>query len=456
MQADLILKDIDYLLLDPYQEPRRNISVAVKDGIVVQIGDYAELGADSSDCRVIDCADRLAHPGLINLHCHANQHLARGLTDNLDIQGWINSCIYPYENEQTHDDVHIAALSCFMELVRSGTTCFVDPGAFHMDAVCDAADEIGIRGVVGYSVMDVFSGDRPVDPERRASAGDIIDDAKEFIAMVREKHSDRVRPSIALRSESMVSDELARMSATTAESEDVLVQCHVAGQRFPVEEHRRLFGNDPVERLNAAGLFNKRFLAAHCVHIRPEDVSVFAETDTAVTYCPTSSNIIAAAHTQCGQHRALVDAGVRVGLGADSAPASNSQDLFRVMSTVTVQRDIHEDATLFPARHILDMATRIGASAAGWPELGVIAVGGPADIVLHDIRRPEWVPIHDPVSNLVHSASGASVRTVVIDGKVILDDGEFPGLDEKEILRKAQVAAEDLAKRASLKPTASR
>lgn len=451
---DILLSNIDYLISEPYTEVMRNVSVAIDDGIIVAIGPSKEINQSYSSHRTISCEHRLAHPGLIDLHCHSNQQLARGLTDNLDIRDWIVTRIYPYENAQTFEDVHIAALSCFVELIRTGTTCFVDPGAFHPEAVCDAAEYVGVRGVVACPVMDVFSGDRPVDAGRRPSAEAAAAEAVRYIREVRDRRSQLVRPSIGLRSESMVSDELARKTAALAEAENVLVQCHVAGQRFPVEEHRRIFGNDPVPRLNATGVLNSRFLAAHCVHIRAEDVPTFAATDAAVAYCPTSSNIIAAAHTRYGHHAELVKAGVRVGLGADSAPASNSMDLFRVMGSVPVQRDMHEDASLFPARHIFDMATRIGASAAGWPELGVLAEGRPADIVLHDIERPEWIPIHDPVSNLVHAASGASVNTVVINGRVVLDDGEFPHLDEKAILRQADLAAKNLAKRAGIRPTA--
>jgi cytosine/adenosine deaminase-related metal-dependent hydrolase len=229
---------------------------------------------------------------------------------------------------------------------------------------------------------------------------------------------------------------------------------HIASFIEEAREAERVFGVWPITHLESLGALGANLVIIHAVAVKDEEVAVLARNGTKVAHCPGAALHLAKGASRLAKMPEMLAQGVTVALGADGVCASGTFDMTRQMFLAAgLFKDARMDPTAIPAETALEMATINGAKALLWErEIGSIDVGKRADLVMFDVNRPEWVPTHDVVRALVYSANGASVKTVIVDGQVIVRDGRMQTVDESRLLDKAREAAERIARRAGLSP----
>lgn len=449
----LIIKNARYILtLDTSRQVIRDGAVVIKDDRIAWIGKTSELDpSQEENSEVIDASGQIVAPGLINCHFHSTQQLARGLGDGLFLQTYIHERIFPFEAALSEDDVYVSALCACIEAIKTGTTCFVDPGGYHMERVAEAVEKSGSRAILQRSLVDLHSGASPVPGKLRESTAQAIQVGEDFVRHYHGYAKGRIRAWFSLRTERTTSSELITAVKELADHYQVGVSSHVSNQLDSVERHKELFhGITPVKRFEQAGLLGSNLMIFHANHLTPEEIEMIIAHDVKVIHCPTSARASASGSLKA-QHIYMKKRGVTVAVATDTAACSNTNDMHAAMYALTAHRDVKKDPTLLPPEEILEMATIEAAKAALWAEeIGSLEVGKKADLIVYDILEPSLVPLHNPVANIVHSASGANVNTTIVDGRVLMKNRSLVTLDEEAILREGQIRARNAAARSGL------
>ena len=408
----------------------RKVSIHCVDGMITDIrdegGDLPGTGRGTVDR--LDGGGRLVAPGLINAHTHAAMTLFRGRADDLPLMEWLEKHIWPYEAVMTEDEVYAGARLGILEMVRNGTTFFNDM-YWSSRATARAAAEMGIRACIGEVFID---GAPDANRSRRLEIERLLDEL--------ESCSSRVSLSVDPHAVYTVSEESLRWAAELAADRGLILHIHLAetegeGRRC-VAEH----GRSPVAYLGGLGLLSERTVAAHTVWLSDEDVALLGERRVVCVHNPVSNMKLAVGAVY--PYRRLASAGAVCAIGTDGAASNNSLDLFRDMKIAALlQKFDTNDPAALTAADTLAMGTANPAPAFGLPG-PEIEVGRAADFILIDGERPELAPSHSLTSDLVYSASGDVVDSVVCDGRVIMRHREVAG--EEEILEDARQAARAL------------
>ena len=452
--VDILIKNVPYLItMDSSRRVIINGAVAVDGSKIVSIGKTSDVLKEFPQAdKVIDGIDNIVMPGFINCHLHTTQQLARGLGDGVSLPSYIHGRIFPYEAALTEDDVYYSAMCACMEAIKTGTTCLVDPGGYHMEKVVDAVEKIGIRAILKRSMVDLHSGDSPLPGKMRESTKNALQAGEDFVSRYNGYANGRIRAWFSLRTERTTSEELMREAKKLADKYGVGIGTHVSSHITSVFKHKENFGGlTPIVRFNNAGLLGPNLMIFHGNYLSPEEVDLLIENDVKVIHCPIATRR-GGSGTLHGEHMNMMKRGVKVALGSDTASGSNRNDMFEVMYGLTAHRDVKVDATLLPPETILEMATVNGAKAALWDsEIGSLEKGKKADLIFLDMIRPDMIPVNNPLSNITMSASSECVNTVIIDGKVIMENRKIKTVaDEGKVLREAQKRAIEVAKRAKL------
>lgn len=415
----------------------RHAALAVTDGRITDIGEAAALRDRFAAAQTIDLGEALVLPGLVNSHGHAAMTLFRGLCDDAPLAVWLKNHIWPAEARLTPEATRLGTTLACAEMLASGTTCFLDAYLF-ADTEATAVEACGLRAVICQGVFD-----------READNFKATEQALKTAAALADRLAGHPRLKTAIFPHAVYTcsaDTLVRC-ASLARSKDLLLSTHAAEtarENADCETHN---GARVIPYLHRLGLLGKKTLLAHCVDLDEADRAILAFTGTAVSHCPKSNMKLASGIAPI---QALRTAGVRLTLGTDGAASNNSLNLFSEMSVAALlQKVATGNPTALGAQSVLDMATRDGAEALGWPELGRLTVGAPADLCALDMTRPDLSPSCDPVSNVVYAASGGEVRLTMVAGRVLYRDGVFPELDYPGLRTAFQKAAADLALAAS-------
>jgi 5-methylthioadenosine/S-adenosylhomocysteine deaminase len=417
----ILLKDFDAITLG---EPpvRKGVAISIEDGVITQVAESPPKGRFD---RVLSGQQQLVIPGLINAHTHLAMVLMRGYADDLPLMRWLKEEIWPLEAQLTAEEVYWGSLLGIAEMFRSGTTCFADM-YFHMDAVAQAVEESGIRALLAYGIIAPESGAR-ADRELRIT--------EDFIERHHETAQGRIRTAVGPHAPYTCHPCIWQRSVELVAKHDVLIHTHLAETQDEVQHARTTWGKTPVEYLKSLGVFDATVFAAHCVHVTEKDIEILAEHDVRVVHNPTSNLKLGSGFAPI--HK-LLNAGITVAIGTDGASSNNNLDVLEeIRLAALAQKGILGEATALPAVEALKLATACAACALRWEELGTIDVGKRADLVILDVNRPHWVPNYDPVSNLVYAAQAADVRTVIIDGRIVMEDRVILTFDEEQA--KAQV-----------------
>ncbi len=385
--------------------------------------------------RSIDASHHIALPGFINLHTHAPMVLFRGLADDLPLKQWLEEHIWPREAAFVDGDfVETAGRLAVLEMLLSGTTSFVDM-YFAEDRLARVCIDAGIRGFLGEGILDLPT---PVSQ----TVDENLERAARFASLVRGERL--VRPIIAPHAPYTTSPETLRRARALADDEQTLLHIHLAEEEWELASFKDETGMTPTAYLANVGAFDGKTLVAHANWLEPEDIGVLASHDVGVAHNPQSNMKLATGICPVPD---LIEAGVAVGLGTDGASSNNDLDMIDELRTAALlHKAIRRDPTAIRAFDAVAMATSYAARALGLDgELGVIAVGARADVILLDVDAAHLTPMYDPYSHITYAARASDVTHVIIDGFVVVDDGVCLTVDRDATLEDARAYARRIA-----------
>jgi 5-methylthioadenosine/S-adenosylhomocysteine deaminase len=383
--------------------------------------------------ETIDGKDLLFLPGLVNTHGHAAMSLLRGYADDLALQDWLQNHMWPMEAKFTSDDVYWGSALAAAEMIKSGTTTFLDMYD-HMNRVGEVVETSGMRAVLTRGMIGMV----PEDVQK-AKLIDAVTFAKEWHGAADGRISVMMCPHAPY---TCPPDFIVKV-VEAAHELDLPLHTHMSETKFEVEQNVRDYGVRPPEHLDRLGFFSRPSIVAHAVHLTDEEIALLAERKVAVSHNPVSNLKLASGVARVPE---LLAAGITVGLGTDSVASNNNLDLFgEVRTAALIHKGVSGDPTVIPAAEALRMGTVSGARALGLDGItGVLQPGMKADFIAVNTAKTHFIPRTDMVSHLVYAASGADVKHVWADGKQLLKDGELLTLDEERIRREAQACFERL------------
>jgi len=421
-------------------------AIAVQQGRIVAVGPRAEIEAKYTAREVIDARGRAVIPGLINGHTHVPMTLFRGLADDLDLNEWLTKYIFPAEAKNvTEDFVRAGTRLGLAEMIRGGTTTFCDMYYFE-DAVADETARAGVRGVLGETIIDFPVADNKTNQEAMAYV-------EKFVKKWQGHRL--ITPAIAPHAPYTVSEEHLRAVHAFSERTGAPVVIHVAETEKEVNDIQKAKGARPVDYLTRIGFLNDRVIAAHVIYANDEEIAVLKRAGVGVVHNPQSNMKLASGVAPVPQ---MLRADLALGLGTDGAASNNDLNMWEEMDTAAkLHKVFSHDPRVVSAREALEMATIRGARAIHMErEIGSLEAGKRADLVIVDLDELNQTPLYHIYSDLVYAAKAADVRTVVIDGRIVMRDRKLLTLNEKEVKETARVFRDRIARSLSLQPLPAR
>jgi 5-methylthioadenosine/S-adenosylhomocysteine deaminase len=420
-------------------------SILIEGQKITRVGKASEL-ADVPADRVIDANEMVITPGFTNGHMHISYaHATRGIfPDNLGREYLPN--VFKLQAAMTEEEEYYTSLLAITELLKYGTTCWIDPGSTkYLDACMQAYKDSGCRIIVGWQVAD-----RPNPLNLPVYTTEEATTLMEQTIKAYDRRLDgRVRAWTMPFSAGFASDELILAAKRLADQYNTSMTLHHVVSPEAVEASVKLYGKRPTEHLEDIGALGPNVVLAHALGINEAELDAIVRTQTNLVMCPTAAIKGGMGTSTRGLLPEMVEKGINVGIGTDAGNNSNLAETMRAMYLVAVlYKDGRQDVTMIPAETALELATLGGAKAFSLgDEIGSIEVGKKADLVLFDTRRVEWRTLFNPVNQLVYNADGRSVHTVIVDGRVVVENHLPLFVNEWELIQKVQEIGEDMLKR---------
>ena len=452
-QYDLVLSGGTVVTLDGDRRVVEPGAVAVSGDRIVAV-DAADRVDASGARRVIDCRGCVVLPGFVDCHSHLAQVLIKSLGEGLTTWDWLSTLTFPVVDSVTHDEVVASTRLAALEAVRAGITCVVDNQYMPPDpettvAVAGAIESVGIRGAVARGMTGTSppamafreSGARP----NYYSTGEELSIMTDLLSGWSNDRLVALWPgplNIAFNDQDMIagSVELARRFGTRWHT-------HCCESRGDPGVYLQAYGTTPIAWLQREGLLGPEATLAHAIWVTPGEVAMLADTGAAVAHNPVSNAYLGVGTMSLLE---MLDAGVVVGLGTDGPAVGHRQDPFEVMKqAVLVHRALAVDPSVITSETVLEAAMLGGAGFTGF-DVGVLAPGRLADMAVMDVTGPSCVPSRKTATTVVNSVTGANVRTVVVDGRVVVDDARCVTVDEQEVIEEAERAVASLGDRVGL------
>lgn len=427
-RADLIVAGGTVVTMDAQKRVIEDGAVAVRGDSIVGVGTSVEIESQFGAARTIEARNELVLPGLINGHAHTAMSLFRGIADDLALDDWLHKYIFPAEARNvTPDFVTWGTKLGVLEMLRGGITTYADMYYFE-DAVARATKDAGMRGVLGETMIDFPA------PDNKTPA-QALQYTQEYIS--RWKGDPLITPAVAPHSIYTCSQKTLQESAALARRNGVPILIHVAEAPFELQQSREQHGATPVGYLERIGVLGPDVVAAHCVWVDAADIAALVHFGVGCTNNPSSNMKTAAGVMPVTQ---MLAAGLAVGLATDGAASNNNQDMFEEMDLAAkLQKITRMDPRALPAEQVVEMATIGGARALHMEkEIGSIETGKKADLILIDTTAPHATPMYNVYSELVYALKASDVKTVIIGGRVVMQDRRMLTLDEPQILAKAR------------------
>jgi len=430
----ILLRDCSWVVTqNASRDVLRDKSIYVEDGT---IGEIASKIAHEAD-RVIECKDKIVMPGLINTHTHLPMTLLRGYVDDMPLQEWLEKKIWPTERKLTGELSYQGALLGCLEMIRTGTTCFMDM-YFFMEDVASAVKKSGLRAFLSHAIIDLF------DPERAEKDRENTQRLHRFVQNLGEP---RIRFVLGPHAPYTCKEETLLRCKEISEKEKILIHTHIAETKKEQASFETKHGRREVEYLDKIGFLSPRLVAVHGVWLTRNEIELFRNQGVKVSHCPVSNMKLGDGGV--APLPEMFERGVTVSLGTDSASSNNCLDMFETMKICSLLHKAQRwDPTILPAQKVLDLATLGGAETLQIAEkVGSIEEGKAADIIALDLNAPNMMPIHGGdtvVSDLIYSAKGMNVSVTIVDGRLLMAEGKFQTIDEHEVYRAAQKAAMSL------------
>jgi len=431
-QIDLIILGDTIVTMDAMGAILENSAIAVDDGVILAVGPAAQITAEYSAMETLDGENRIVMPGLINGHSHAAMTLFRGIADDLTLMDWLNNYIFPSEVQFVDSElVRIGTELACWEMIRGGTTTFVDM-YYYPETVAEVVDSCGMRALVSATVID----QRSPDAE---SAADSIQKGIEFIGRWKNKNS-RITPIFGPHSNYTLNAEQLQAVRAAATEYGVGISIHMSESPFELQYSKDTFGKTSVEFYESIGFLDGPTIAAHMIWPTAVEIPILVERKIGVIHNPTSNMKIASGISPIVE---MLQAGVHIGLGTDGAASNNDLDMWEEMRLAALLQKVDRmNPTVMPASTVLGMATSGGAIAIGLGDaVGSIEVGKRADIIQVAFDDVHHVPTYDVISHLVYVTDEQDVASVVVDGKVLMRNGEILTIDTERVTAEAKALA---------------
>ncbi len=407
-------------------------AVAIDEGIILAVASAADIDARYVARERLDAGNRIVMPGLINGHSHAAMTLLRGVADDLALMDWLNNYIFPAEVEFVDAEfVRIGTELACWEMIRGGTTTFVDM-YYYPDTIANVVDQCGMRALISATVI----GQRSPDAEGTV---DGIRKGLDFVDRWLGKNN-RIIPIFGPHANYTMNEEQLRATRAAANEAGVGISIHLSESPYELQYSKDTYGQSSIAFFDSIGFFDGPTIGAHVVWPSKEEISILATKQVGVIHNPTSNMKIASGIAPVVD---MLRAGVRVGLGTDGAASNNDLDMWEEMRLAAfLQKVDRMDPEVMSAQTVLTMATRGGAEAIGLAgTIGELRPGLRADLIQVSFDDVHFVPTYDVISHLVYVADEQDVAATVVDGKILMRDGEFTTLDTVRIRREATALA---------------
>ncbi len=378
-------------------------------------------------CKVIDASNKLVMPGLINAHTHAYMTIHRNYADDLAFFDWLDK-VDQVEQGMTEEDVYWTTLLAIMEMLQSGTTCFVDM------AIKSAKEKSGPKSAAAGAVLD--SGFRAVICRGLAGVADSEESLRKYGEAVHEmelfKEESRLQFVHGPHAPYSCMADYLRKLTQSCKDRGIGQHIHLSESQAEMESVAKEHGTTPIKYADGLGVFDVPCIVAHAVYATDEDIRIMAHKNVSVAICPKSNMKLGNGFAPVRQ---MLEAGVNVCMGTDGCGSNNSLNMFQEMNAAAlVYKGANHQAQCVDAGDVLKMATVNGAKAIGREgELGVIKEGAIADLILINLNEPQFIPANNIISGLVYSSKGSEVDTVIVDGKILMENKKLTTIDENRV-----------------------
>lgn len=416
----IVLKDILAILPGGEKDEVKKTSIYIEGNRIAAIGEKPEGFQEE---KVIDGQDRLVIPGLINCHTHSYMAFMRNVADDLSFMDWLFGTIDPIEQQMTDEDTYWGACLAIIEMIKSGTTCFNDM-QMNIHQTTRAVKESGMRAVISRGMIG--SGHDEAGQMRLRQAYEERDAAKDC---------DRLSFMLGPHAPYTCDDGFMRVVSEEAKKNGMRIHVHLSESVSEIEQIREKYGMTPIEMADRNGLFDVPAIAAHCVQVTDEDIAILKGKRVSVVTNPASNMKLGNGFAPIGK---MLEMGVNVCLGTDGAASNNSLNMFRELGLLTlIHKGVNKTPQCVSAREGFRIATINGAKALGLEEeIGSIEAGKKADLAILDLNTPSLMPRNNLIAGLSYSANGSEVETVIIDGKIVMEDRKVLTMDEELVYKK--------------------
>ncbi len=429
MSSTVLIKDATVVTMNDQNEVIEKGNILIENNRITSVTN-ADLKT-ASTAEVISGQGKVVIPGLINAHNHAAMSLFRSYADDYPLMEWLEKKIFPAEARLEPEDIYWGAQLAMLEMIRGGTTTFVDM-YFYMEQTARACLESGMRAMLSQ----VFIGENAVP------GFNSLEDVKSFTEQWNNAAGGRINTILGPHAPYTCSPEFLQKVLKVTEDTRPLIHIHLSESRHEVDQSLEQYGKTPVAVMQEIGMFEREVLAAHCVHITDEDIEILSDNKVGIAHNPGSNMKLGNGVAPLTK---LIDKNVLVGLGTDGPASNNNLDMFEeIRLAALLQKVINESPVSINAEQALALSTCSGAKALKRDDIGVIEAGKKADLTIIDFNQPHLQPEGDPIANIVYSAAASDVETVIVDGKILFNQGEFLTLDREKIIHEANRRAKRL------------
>ena len=393
---------------------------------VMEAGQFSNNSDNQSDGqfdRIIDGNNKLVLPGFINAHTHVGMVPFRNFANDLPLEEWLFKKLFPMEDKLTADDIYWASQMGIAEMLCTGTTCFADMYMFE-DTLAGVVESTGIRADLARG-LQCFDDDFDIKTDRR------VLESIELFNQYHNAANGRIRVRFGPHA---VYTCTPRYLAETAELAGKLgagIHIHLSETANENKNCISAYGKSPTRHSADLGVFDLPAIAAHGVHLSDEDISILKQHQVSIIHNPASNLKLGSGVMRAAK---VIGNGINVGLGTDGPSSNNALDMMReIYLAAVLSKGVFEGSVGIKACDALKMATVNGARALGLKEVGQLKPGMKADMTLIDLEKPHYYPLNDPVSAVVYCGKGSDVHTVIVDGRILYEDGEYKTIDMEAV-----------------------
>ena len=434
--VDLVTSGGTVVTMDRNKRVIEDGAVAVRGDKIVAVGKRSEIARQYRAKRTINAAGKAIIPGLINTHTHVPMVLFRGISDDLDLNDWLTKYIFPAEAKNVNETfVRAGTRLGLAEMIRGGTTTYCDMYYFE-SAIAEETKRAGMRGVLGETVIDF-----PAPDNKTWDA--MLSYTDRFLT--RWKNDPLIVPAVAPHAPYTVSTDHLKAVRTLADSHNSPIVIHVAETKKEVDDITKQYGASPMAYLDRIGFLNDRVIAAHTVWLTDTEINIMKLRGVGSGHCPQSNMKLASGTARIPL---MLSKDLDVGLGTDGAASNNDLSMWEEMdSAAKLHKQFSGDPKVASAEQVFEMATIRGARALDLDKItGSLEAGKRADIAIVDMDSLHQTPYFNIYSALVYSTKASDVRTVIINGRIVMLDRRLLTLNESAIKKDANLYREKIIK----------